>query len=179
VTSDCPPPLVAMETVVLPTDDGSLFVVSTADTDTRAVTAAYDFWQSATEVRVQGDVDMTNKTTGRMTIMYRWSRVIPRDRRPVLDPASPICYDFEASRLVVQVEQVLDAGAAGTLDLDWWAGLRPSGDINADGKVDGADRGLLFADWSTSAQRSDLDANGVVDGDDLGILLQQWTPAQP
>lgn len=53
------------------------------------------------------------------------------------------------------------------------------GDIDADGDIDGADLGLLLAQWddSGSAQydmREDVDGNGIVNGGDLGILLAAW-----
>ena len=48
------------------------------------------------------------------------------------------------------------------------------GDINGDGKVDGADLGLLIADWGTTGPHADLNGDGVVDGGDLGILLANW-----
>ena len=50
------------------------------------------------------------------------------------------------------------------------------GDLNNDGRVDGADLGLLLAGWGTcgSPCPADLDANGVVNGADIGILLGNW-----
>lgn len=47
------------------------------------------------------------------------------------------------------------------------------GDLNADGTVDGADLGMLLANWG-DAGLADLDGNGVVDGADLGMLLAAW-----
>jgi hypothetical protein len=51
----------------------------------------------------------------------------------------------------------------------------PVGDLNGDGKVNGADLGLLLGAWG-SAGASDLDASGVTDGADLAILLGNWRP---
>lgn len=50
------------------------------------------------------------------------------------------------------------------------------GDLNNDGRVDGADLGLLLAGWGTCGTPcpADLDANGVVNGADIGILLGNW-----
>ena len=50
------------------------------------------------------------------------------------------------------------------------------GDLNGDGRVDGADLGLLLAGWGTCGTPcpADLDANGVVNGADIGILLGNW-----
>ena len=48
------------------------------------------------------------------------------------------------------------------------------GDLNRDGRVDGADLGLLLGAWGTSGPE-DLDDSGVVDGGDLGLLLGAWT----
>ncbi|MFO0873673.1 MAG: hypothetical protein U0575_06835 [Phycisphaerales bacterium] len=46
-------------------------------------------------------------------------------------------------------------------------------DLNGDGKVDGADLGLLLGNWSFSSL-GDIDGNGIVDGADLGLLLGAW-----
>jgi hypothetical protein len=50
------------------------------------------------------------------------------------------------------------------------------GDINRDGQVDGADLGLLLADWGSDAlPAADINRDGNVDGSDLGLLLSDWT----
>ncbi|NBP52336.1 MAG: hypothetical protein EBU70_14365 [Actinobacteria bacterium] len=49
------------------------------------------------------------------------------------------------------------------------------GDLNCNGIVDGADLGIMLANWGGSGS-SDLDGNGQVDGGDLGILLSRWGP---
>ncbi|HMN95849.1 MAG TPA: IPT/TIG domain-containing protein [Phycisphaerales bacterium] len=46
-------------------------------------------------------------------------------------------------------------------------------DLTADGKVDGADLGILLANWNGFGA-GDLDQNGLVDGADLGTLLGSW-----
>ena len=53
--------------------------------------------------------------------------------------------------------------------------VSPIGDINNDGKVDGADIGLLIGAWGSSNPAADINHDGVVDGGDLGILLGNWT----
>ena len=47
-------------------------------------------------------------------------------------------------------------------------------DLDGNGRVDGADLGLLFAAWGED--QPDLDGSGRVDGADLGILLLAWSP---
>ena len=47
------------------------------------------------------------------------------------------------------------------------------GDLNCDGRVNGADLGTLLGDWGTSGP-SDLNGDQVVDGSDLGIMLGEW-----
>ncbi len=51
----------------------------------------------------------------------------------------------------------------------------PVGDLNGDGKVNGADIGLLLGGWG-GAGASDLAGNGVTDGADLALLLGNWHP---
>jgi hypothetical protein len=50
------------------------------------------------------------------------------------------------------------------------------GDLNGDGRVDGADLGMLLSAWGTGATWADIDGNGAVDGADLGRLLALWRP---
>lgn len=55
------------------------------------------------------------------------------------------------------------------------------GDCNADldgnDVVDGADVGLLLADWGSDVDGpSDIDQDGDVDGADIGLLLSEWGP---
>lgn len=47
-------------------------------------------------------------------------------------------------------------------------------DLDGDGKVGGADLGLLLAAWGSSDPAADLDHDGVVAGGDLGLLLAAW-----
>ena len=51
------------------------------------------------------------------------------------------------------------------------------GDLNGDGNVDGADMGLLLAQWGTAD--GDINGDGTVDGADMGMLLAQWGPCTP
>lgn len=51
------------------------------------------------------------------------------------------------------------------------------GDLDGDGKIDGADLGLLLASWGPCRGcDADLDGSGAVDGADLGVLLAAWGP---
>ena len=49
------------------------------------------------------------------------------------------------------------------------------GDLDGNGRVDGADLTILLTDWNTTASNSDLNGSGLVGGDDLAILLANWT----
>lgn len=48
------------------------------------------------------------------------------------------------------------------------------GDINQDGRVDGADLAILLADWNLAGTPADLDGDGKVGAPDLAILLAAW-----
>jgi len=65
---------------------------------------------------------------------------------------------------------------AGRLSIVLQAG--PTGDLNGDGVVDGADLGTLLAAWGPCPEAgpcpADLNGDGEVDGADLGIMLSQW-----
>ena len=49
-----------------------------------------------------------------------------------------------------------------------------TGDLNADGTVDGIDLGILLGNWAAPGGPADLDSNCTVDGADLGILHGNW-----
>ena len=51
----------------------------------------------------------------------------------------------------------------------------PDPDLNGDGRVDGADLGIMLAYWGSTGTDGDLDGDGDVDGGDLGLLLVAWT----
>ncbi len=51
---------------------------------------------------------------------------------------------------------------------------RPTADLDGDGRVNGADLGMLLVNWG-GAGRGDLGGDGTVGGDDLGALLAAWT----
>jgi hypothetical protein len=52
------------------------------------------------------------------------------------------------------------------------------GDLYRNGRIDGADLGVLLSEWGqvTGAIQSDLNGDGRVDGADLGTLLANWGP---
>lgn len=54
-------------------------------------------------------------------------------------------------------------------------------DLDASGKIDGADLSLLLSNWGTSifSQRIDFDGSGTVDGGDIAVLLMQWGDCAP
>lgn len=55
------------------------------------------------------------------------------------------------------------------------------GDAQRNGYVDGADLGMLLANWKTGFSWSQGDFNGddIVDGTDLGMLLARWKTGTP
>lgn len=61
------------------------------------------------------------------------------------------------------------------LVVEYEIGTTP-GDFTGDGKVDGADLGLMLVVWgSCSGCPEDLNGDNVVDGADLGLFLSYWT----
>ena len=66
----------------------------------------------------------------------------------------------------------LSTSAAGTIS--WYVDSAPLlGDLDNNGRVDGADLGALLGAWGTSGP-GDLNGDGVVNGGDLGLLLGAW-----
>lgn len=59
------------------------------------------------------------------------------------------------------------------VSLEVQVGPLPTGDLSGDGRVDGADLGMLLGAWGTAGP-GDLDGDGIVSGSDLGRLLGAW-----
>jgi hypothetical protein len=59
------------------------------------------------------------------------------------------------------------------VSLEVQVGALPTGDLNGDGVVSGADLGILLGAWGTSGP-GDLNGDGLVAGSDLGLLLGAW-----
>lgn len=61
--------------------------------------------------------------------------------------------------------------------------VKPSesrGDINRDGKIDGADLAHVLANFGQHGYAAgDVNWDGKIDGEDLGVLLGEWGDAQP
>ena len=81
---------------------------------------------------------------------------------------------------------IVQAGGPGTSfgvvpDAMWSHGgsTAPSPDLNGDGKVDGADLGLLLGSWGSQGGAGDLNQDGITDGGDLGLLLIAWGAIAP
>jgi PA14 domain/Metallo-peptidase family M12/Bacterial Ig domain len=49
-------------------------------------------------------------------------------------------------------------------------------DVNADGRVNGADIGLVLSAWGTAGGAADVNRDGIVNGADIGALLSAWAP---
>jgi hypothetical protein len=49
-------------------------------------------------------------------------------------------------------------------------------DLNGDGRVDGADLGILLGEFGTAGTVADINDSGLVDGADLGLMLAAWAP---
>ena len=47
-------------------------------------------------------------------------------------------------------------------------------DLDGDGRVNGADLGLLVSQWGGPGS-ADFSGNGAVDGADLGVMIAEWT----
>jgi hypothetical protein len=81
---------------------------------------------------------------------------------------------------------VWETGAIGTVDIvgcrlnaDGTLGtVAVPGDVNGDGRVNGADLGAVLGTFGPASPGAptDLDRNGVVDGADLGFVLGRWAP---
>ncbi len=89
-----------------------------------------------------------------------------------------VCGVFAASAMALMVASngLADRGGKGRSGGVAGSACTCVGDIDNNGTVDGADLGLLLADWGTNNPSTNLDGSGVVDGADLGLLLAAWGP---
>jgi hypothetical protein len=176
---DCPPPLVSCETTTLPSFDPErpdvVFVVSECVSSTHEVIASYDLLNTPDLRTFRGTVEIRNKASVRNTIRFRHAFSIAPDRRPWIPEDSVLCYDLDANRLVLQLEIELPAGSTIESELEYDVPFGDMADFNRDGKVNGADSGILQTAWGSANATCDLDRDGVVGSSDLGILIARWT----
>ena len=72
--------------------------------------------------------------------------------------------------------EYFDASKQPTLVVTYEEAGGTPGDFNGDGKVDGADLGLLLAVWGPcDGCPEDMNGDGMVDGGDIGLMLANWT----
>ena len=91
--------------------------------------------------------------------------------------AEPGCDDLDCCGTVCPIDPyccVVAWDAACVAEAVTACGM-PSPDLDGDGRVDGADLGLLLAGWGSADPTLDLDRDGSVGGGDLGLLLAAWT----
>ncbi len=67
----------------------------------------------------------------------------------------------------------IDIGAAERQDPSRSAGL--PGDLDGNGKVNGADLAMFLGEWGSYSQEADLNGDCQVDGADLAVLLGGWS----
>ena len=176
---DCPPPLVSCETTTLPSFDPEqpdvVFVVSECVNESHEIVASYDLLSTDALRSLSGTIRMTNKATRRNTIKFRHSFAVAEDRRPWLPNPSVLCYDLDANRIVLLIEVEIPAGGTIESELEYVVPFGDMADFNRDGKVNGADQGILQTKWGSTDQTCDLDRDGTVGSSDLGILFARWT----
>ena len=87
--------------------------------------------------------------------------------------------DLAAGDYAVRVSRQDAQATSARSSIAFWipeAGEEPLvGDLNGDGRVNGADFGILLGAFGTSDPEADLDGSGTVGGGDVGVLLASWT----
>ncbi len=74
--------------------------------------------------------------------------------------------------LEILADPALDADGNGAIDA---CAARNPADLDGNGTVNGADLGILLANFGGQGPQGDLNRDGIVDGTDLGLLLGAWT----
>lgn len=77
--------------------------------------------------------------------------------------------DFELT-----LESVGDGLLHAPVGLFFRVGAPLTGDLNGDGRINGADLAVILGEWG-GAGRGDLNRDGTIDGTDLAIILGNWS----
>ncbi len=108
------------------------------------------------------------------SLSYEWTvngELVGTDE---MTPALLTCGEFEATLTVTN-----EAAQSDQCSVSFEVTPGVTGDLNCDGKVGGADLGILLSAWGPCADPdncpADLTGDGVVGGADLGVLLSNWT----
>lgn len=88
--------------------------------------------------------------------------------------SSDIVFALESGNLVLRPSLDLQSALDFSIDAE-----PPDGDVNADGKVDGVDLGVMLGWWSQlptdgTLHRPDQNRDFVINGADLGFILGNW-----
>ncbi|HAC08572.1 MAG TPA: hypothetical protein DCG14_02855 [Phycisphaerales bacterium] len=107
---------------------------------------------------------------GRETVIEMdWSgNSVWRGEIPAVDPCSLVTYFVRAE------DRAGNVGVGVTVDFETTGTCGSIADLNGDGLVNGADVGLLLAQWGGPGT-ADFNGSGTVNGADLGIMLVEWT----
>ena len=92
-----------------------------------------------------------------------WEGVIP-----AVDPCTPVEYRVRAE------DRAGNVGESVSIIFETAGSCDSPADLNHDGRVNGADLGLMLAAWGGRGP-ADLNGSGSVTGADLGLLLAAWT----
>ena len=115
----------------------------------------YTAWQLRDRY-VEADWHALHRTESRGRLAVSRSADGTRPWSPI--PAESSAYD----------ERDADSSSGSTADC--------RADFNFDGEVDGADLGLLLAEWGTGRSIADINRDRSVNGADLGLLLGAFGP---
>ena len=157
----CPPMMIPMD-VNLTLVNEVTHVVASETTATRTVEANYLDTRSVVDdvFWTEGSVVLTNESPEKRKITYRWEVDLPVGEYEVVDDR--LCAND--GKAVFQVSEIVNPGDSVEVDWDTLVYVDLFGDLDGDGMINGADLGLMIAQWGVP-----WNAN------DLGTLLANWT----
>jgi hypothetical protein len=88
------------------------------------------------------------------------------------DRVCDIC--VENNEIVLSIQTDVYGSNYQSWQWDFEVYLTPSGDLNGDGRIDGADLALLLGAWGSNNPEADLNGDGIVDGEDITELFSMW-----
>lgn len=140
-----------------------------------AVLMSFNYDVSGDVFQVSGTSNSDPKDPPIVTFSFRLN---PNDGDMLVDSVvmSPVPGEIPADTLPTGVYSVTTLTTVDLSKTTMFGTYEPGsvlGDLNGDGIVNGADLGLLLAQWGSTGT-ADLNGDGVVNGADLGLMLAAW-----
>ena len=157
-----PPRVLKMESVV-PAADPSTHVVRAIIVDD--MTSDRGFHDRGVVLAIRSNQGPWNEIPMQWSGNNLWRAVMPAQPAGANVDYYVLARDWANNLVAGEVKSFVEGGTP----------ANPA-DLNGDGRVDGADLGILLGEFGTAGTVADINGDGSVDGADLGLMLAAWAP---